>query len=107
MNIQELEVKRDENGFWTHPDVPEWDESVKDCDIVEWLNSRGLELVSVVMFDGDAEEDIHDRYYEAEDNTAVADWVPTKPDLDDSFLLSLHETDNGPIAVFVRKVKQC
>lgn len=100
MSIQEIDVKRDENGFWTHPDMPEWDESVKGGDIVEWLKDRSLELVSVVFFDGDADEKITDRYYEDEDCSAVVEWEPTKPD--DSFLLSLHDSDNGPVAVFVR-----
>ncbi|MGF1905306.1 hypothetical protein [Aliivibrio salmonicida] len=104
MSIQEVDVKRDENGFWTHPDLPYWGEETPISEINLFLEESNLKI-QTVWFDGDAPEDIHGRYYEAEDNSAVADWKPTKPD--DSFLLSLHDTEDGPVAIFASKVKQC
>jgi hypothetical protein len=37
--IQPAEVVRDEYGFWTHPDYPEWDEGTTVKTVHDWYEA--------------------------------------------------------------------
>lgn len=91
-------VVRDEMGFWTHPAWPEQDED--DCVPKSWFADRGLQL-STVDFEGDASEELQAEWF-AEGSADCSAWTPTHPDGEGWFIFSIHDTDDGPICVFVR-----
>ena len=96
--INAVEVKRDNDGFWTHPDFPGWDESVTPEQILSWQLDNNIKLI-VVMFDGDGPSELEDRYFFNEELEALKEWEPTKPD-ENAFLFSIHDTEDGPTAVW-------
>lgn len=96
--FEPVEVVRDDIGMWTHPDYPNWEENVSSDEIKAWLSEHDL-AASVVCFEWDAEEELFERYYEKDDITAVCDWLPTSP-TEDHFLVSIHDTEDGPVAIF-------
>lgn len=98
--IQPATIERDEHGYWTHPDYPEHDEDSPASLFEEWFTSQGLES-ACVLFEDDAPEELQDAWLESGE-ADVEKWQPTTPKGDGWFLLSLHDTENGPVAIFAR-----
>lgn len=94
--ISPSEVIR-ENGFWTHYDLPDFGERVsfEKGNFKDWLDSNGIRVVIVPM-DGDADNDLVKSWFEY----GLCDcsfWDPTPP-AENAFLLSIHDTEDGPCA---------
>lgn len=99
--IERVEVLRDEDGYWTHPAYPESeDEGIPKS----WFTERGLEL-TLVEFEYDAPEDIQTAYYEG-GAPDVSKWEPSWPAGQGWFVFSIHDTEDGPICVWVRPIQQ-
>lgn len=94
--IEAAPVARDENGFWCHPDLPKFGESDGD-EYRAWVEHQQLKVHRVDMED-DASDELNRRVMES-DIGATADWTPTSPGAD-WFLLTIHDTDDGPVAWF-------
>ena len=98
--IQPMEVQRDNDGWWTHPDMPEVETSEQ---FNAWQEQQGFQLC-IVMLDGDngeGSEEVYKTYFDG----AVADcsaWQPSKPDGDGWFIVSIHDTEDGPVCLWVR-----
>lgn len=88
---------RDENGWCTHPDLPEWDESESGADVLARIGYEG----DWVFMDGDADEKLVDAYFEDGEPSCAA-WTPTKPEGDGWLLVGIWDTEDGPVALFVR-----
>lgn len=100
IDIKPVDVRRSDNGYWRHPDFPVWDENTNGHVINQWFDDRGLSYY-VSHFQETAGEEQIKAYLSGEGS--ISDWFPKAPK-GDSFLLSIHETDDGPVAVFgVRK----
>ncbi|QBJ01006.1 hypothetical protein Rostov7_00045 [Vibrio phage Rostov 7] len=100
MCIKAQDVKRDEHGFWTHDDFPKFEitefKSSEQWD--KWLKDNKVGF-RVIWFEDDASEDLQDRYFEDSDLKAVAEWNPAC-ESKDAFLISIHDSEDGPLAVF-------
>lgn len=99
MTIQPEQISRDEYGFWTHSQFPDFDgrEIITKEEWDQWCAENNI-TTNVVHFEYDAPEELQDEWYE--DGLCDCNkWEPTKP-VDNAFLLSLHDTDDGPIAIF-------
>ncbi|MGI2021682.1 hypothetical protein [Shewanella glacialipiscicola] len=94
--IQAVTVERDE-GYWTHPDLPEWDEGTPRAECIAWAAANGGDFV-VIWFEADAPENLIERYFDDGD-IDISDWNPVC-DKVGSFLLSIHDTEDGPVALF-------
>lgn len=94
--IQAVTVEREE-GYWTHPDLPEWDEGTPRSECNAWAEANGGEFV-VIWFESDANEELIEHYFDDGD-IDISDWNPVC-DKADSFLLSIHDTEDGPVALF-------
>lgn len=98
--IQPMEVQRDNDGWWTHPDMPEVETSEQ---FNAWQEQQGFQLC-IVMLDGDngeGSEEVYKTYFDG----AVADcsaWQPSKPDGDGWFIVSIHDTEDGPACIWIR-----
>jgi len=100
MAIQPQEVKRCEDGFWTHENFPDFDgaEYPTNEQVDKWLSENSIGIRSF-WFENDAEDSLVERYFEEGDLTACAEWNPTC-ESPGAFLISIHDTEDGPIAVF-------
>lgn len=90
----------DENGYFFHPDIPGEEEG---DDVRAMCRALGFN-VAVVEFEYDAEDNLHDEFYEREDETAVGRWNPGQPDGEGWQLVAKFNTEQGPCAMFVQSL---
>jgi hypothetical protein len=98
--IRHWPVKRDEHGMFQHPDLPDFDEGDGDkCKA--WIAEQGLEVQMVSL--EYADKAIADRYFESHDPDCSY-WDPERPDGEGWFCLAIHDTDDGPVCWWARRV---
>jgi hypothetical protein len=90
------EIKRDEDGWLTHPDYPVCDEGTHAG---KFLEAFGIEVKFVSMDSDDPEG--AERYFEAGEPDCSY-WTPTQPAGDGWILLEIYDTEDGPYAMFGR-----
>lgn len=95
--IQAHLVERDQFGFWTHPNYPDLADNCSSSEAQETLRRLGLELQNVFM-----ESDAARLYDSARSDQRYSEWIPTRPEGAGWFVLSIHDTDNGPVCQYVR-----
>lgn len=95
--IKPAPVERDHYGYWTHPDFPEWDEGTTGGEIDQWFDDHNLHP-EVQWLEHDAPEHVSRRYFE-DGEPHCNDWYP-ESEYDGGFLLSIHDTEDGPVAIF-------
>ena len=95
----------DEMGFFMHPDVPGEDES---DDIATMIRDAGFEFSLVdFYYDGDV-ADVHawrfshDGLTDEDMKSCMDRWNPIPPDGEGWIIVSKHDTEDGPQALFVR-----
>ena len=96
------EVVRDKYGAWTHTAWPQ--DGEENALPVTWFAENGLSY-AIIEFEHDAPEEIHEAYYDLGDPEQCAKWKPSNPDGDGWFIFSIHETDDGPVCVWVRPLQ--
>ena len=99
--ISPAEVTRDENGFWAHPDLPNFDESIEAFE--QWGADNQLQF-SATYFEHDAPEELCDEWF----GNGIPDcsaWEPTNPEGDGWFMLGIWDTDDGPVCSWARYVE--
>jgi len=96
--IRPKPVKRDENGCWWHPDLPEFDEDEIDK-FNEWKERHGLQTTWVEMQD---EVDWEHPYYE-EGWSDFSFWTPQPPAEKGWFTLYICDAEDGPVWVWARR----
>lgn len=97
----DIPVKRDEFGYWTNPEIPDFDEDHKAY--AEWLKSEGLELAHRRL---DEEDETHPSYIKVfeEENPDVSEWNPKPPQGEGWCTFSIHETEDGSVWVWARRI---
>jgi hypothetical protein len=99
--IQRAYVERDAEGWWSHPDyLKEFDEEATSEQLEEWFKAQQLESRLSSMEDEVSGEE-YDSYFETSDCSL---WEPIAPAGDGWFKLSIHDTDDGPVCVWGRRV---
>ena len=96
--IQALLVERDENGFWTHPAWPQ--DGDENAIQKGWFAENGLEYCMVEM-EYDGQEELMEKWV----NEGLCDctaWDPSPAPGDGWFVFSIHDTEDGPVCVWVR-----
>lgn len=96
--IQPLPIERDEFGFWTHP---QWPSAEDELIPYSWFTERGLE-VRETNFEYDAPEELQATWFHDGIPDCTA-WEPTPPGGNGWFIFSIHDADDGPICVWVRR----
>ncbi|MGR3172415.1 hypothetical protein [Vibrio vulnificus] len=97
MSIKPEVITRNEHGYWSHSQYPNWDDSVDVKTMHQWFSDRGL-CFQVVYFENDVSEEKIDRFF-GKGDPDVTHWQPTIPH-PDAFLLSIHDMESGPVAVW-------
>jgi hypothetical protein len=100
----------DDMGYAFHPDIDQFMHSESNDpanDEEAYLDAKRLSEAGFedhfVGFDGDCRDKaIRDRYFEGGDGPIG--WEPSKPDGDGWLLVAIYDTENGPYAMFVRRV---
>ncbi|MNP66760.1 hypothetical protein D3C76_1625040 [compost metagenome] len=94
--IGPVEVVRDADGYWYHPDIPEFDEDAEAWKA--WLEAQGLKVIGWHM-----ESDLEAHPYWDEEACNCLGWEPETPPDDGWFLLGIFDTDNGPYVQWARR----
>lgn len=107
MEIKQLvpaEVVRDDCGFWVHPEVIQYlcqvigdRESMTKQEHEELITHFNINLQRVEM-EWDCPEELSDKYWGDGDTDVVKDWQPTPPNGNGWFLVSVNDTEDGPVA---------
>lgn len=98
--IKPMEPQRGQHGYWTHPDVPDIE---TDAQFKAWQAEHGFQLSIVLLEsdDGIGSEDVRQRYFEEGDSDILA-WQPSKPDGEGWFIVSIHDSEDGPVCLWIR-----
>lgn len=89
---------RDDDGHVWHPALPILDEG---CSLILLLEALGF-MTAIVRMESDCEDDdLLDRVAEGESCLA---WTPTPPTGDGWNLVLIEETEDGPLAAFIRPI---
>lgn len=91
--MKAFEVKRDELGFWTHPQLPIWDEGTSLEHTKAWFAKHGLDCDLVIM-DGE----IGELWGKGEIESCL-EWQPSI-DIEGAFLVGIWDTEDGVVAMF-------
>ncbi|WP_028715664.1 hypothetical protein [Pantoea ananatis] len=103
-NVAEIsahEVVRDRWGHWTHPfyySPPEDREFALPGAFNDWLKANNLKSATSWM-ENEVEERQMNRFWKTGD---CSDWTPAKPPGEGWFTGSIHDTDDGPVCVWLR-----
>ncbi len=103
--IQPVKPQRDACGWWTHPDFPEpadGNEYFAPGEFEAWLEANGVECATRLM-DGEVEPDSPAALAWETLDCDCAAWSPQPPEGEGWFLVSIHDTEDGPCAVWLRR----
>jgi len=92
------EVKRDEQGYWTHPALAR-SGCETSAELSYWLRTNKLQCFVMTMRDEAPEAFAAGFTDEAPD---ARGWIPEPPDDDSWFLGSVHDTGEGPVCYWFR-----
>ena len=104
--ITPVAVELDENGYWEHPAYAACygdRECIPADEYNQWLHEIGMEL-DIVCLEYDVDSITRRRYFDT-GSPDVHDWVPTKPDGEGWFIVSICDTDEGPVCTWMREAK--
>lgn len=112
MEIKQLtpaEIVRDDQGFWAHPALDKYlNKVLGDREFMtESERSSMLNHFNIVLFrkemEWDCSEELADKYWGDGDIDVVKDWQPTPPDGNEWFLISINDTEDGPVAWWAKE----
>lgn len=97
--IGPVPVERDQDGWWEHPGLPDFDED-DHAAFRAWITERRLELRQWLM-ESDLNSDEH--HYWTEESCSCEGWNPESPG-PEWFLLGIFDTEDGPCVSWARRV---
>ena len=95
--IGPVKVARDADGWWDHPDLPDFDEDIEA--FKAWLDAQGLKVLGWHM-----EADVDAQPYFDDDACHCLGWEPETPPAGEWFLLGIFDTEDGPYVQWARRV---
>lgn len=102
--MEAIEVERNEDGHWTHPDYSALfgnREIISPDEFKSFCDKHGIES-SITEMECDNNQTVIDSYFE-DGNPNISGWEPSQPDGDGWFIGSIHDTEDGPLCVWFRK----
>ncbi|MDV7024444.1 MULTISPECIES: hypothetical protein [Atlantibacter] len=102
-HIGPVTVVRDPDGFWTHPRYfnPEGDEASRG-EFGDWLHRHNLTCATCWM-ENDAPPHVMAAWVAG--NGDVSDWHPSMSAGEGWFIGSVHDTEDGPVCVWLREAR--
>ena len=101
------ERNADNLGFWTHPDFFEpanGNEYPAPGEFEAWAKAQGVEVYTLSLDVDPAADDIQAAYEEGDAD--VSGWNPSPPNGEGWFLASVHDTEDGPYSVWLRRTTE-
>ncbi|CAS08945.1 putative prophage protein [Escherichia coli] len=95
--IKEIPVVRDEYGCWTHPEYEKFcdgREYISTEEFNAWMEENNLQYVLCFRDEGCADLDACD--------ADISAWEPERPEGNGWFIGSIHDTEDGPVCVWLR-----
>lgn len=89
------EVVRDKDGWWWHPDVPDFGEGENPAPYLAWVAEQRLELKGWNAGD--------ETYELPEEDAACTAWNPASPG-PEWFLMGIFDTEDGPYVSWARRM---
>lgn len=90
-------VRRDENGWWHHPGIPDFGGTEDPAPFKAWVAEQGLELKT-----WDMDSDLVEHPY-FDGAAHCNDWEPESPG-PEWFLMGIFDTEDGPHVQWARRV---
>ncbi|MDE5179908.1 hypothetical protein [Vibrio fluvialis] len=95
--LQPEPVNRDKYGAWTHSELPNFGESVSYQRLNYWGDDRGISI-DIRHMENEIDEELPEwKAFFKEMSADFSKWDPIPP-TPTSFLISLHDTEDGPCA---------
>jgi hypothetical protein len=109
-NTQELikpaTVERDADGYWSHPGMPDGDDDSESANAFKaWMAEQRLTHQISNLESEDETHPAYHAYYE-EECCGVVGWNPEPLTGNGWFTLSIHDTEDGPMWVWVRRIDE-
>lgn len=95
-------VEKDRLGYWTNAGVPDFNEDENAFNL--WVEQQGLEIHKTSLENENEDNPIFQSYFE-NGNADISGWRP-QPPADDWHILSIHDTEYGPVFVWARRIKK-
>ncbi|MEE5149051.1 hypothetical protein V2J91_23435 [Pseudomonas alliivorans] len=95
--IGPVEVTRDEDGYWYHPGIPDFDED--HAAYKTWLDGQQLKVVGWHM-----DSDLESHPYWEEDAANCLGLEPEAPPEPGWFLLGIFDTEDGPYVQWAKRL---
>lgn len=92
-----VEVLRDKDGWWYHPNVPDFGGGEDPAPYIAWVAEQGLELKGWHSGD-ELDSHIHEPC-----DASCNGWNPMSPG-PEWFLMGIFDTEDGPYAQWARRV---
>lgn len=101
--IRPVTITRDRFGFWTHPHYfqPAGDEATP-AEFGNWLHQHRLSCTTCSMAD-DASPVMNLAWEHG--FTCISEWEPSPPSGSGWFIGSIHDTEDGPVCVWLREAQ--
>lgn len=99
--IKPMEVKRDQYGYWSHPDYLEFcdgREFIPHNEFNHWMDSQGLQWSVTYRDEDEVDPDI--------DGFDLSSWEPESPPGEGWFVGSIHDTEDGAVCIWLRTGEQ-
>lgn len=102
-HIGPVTVVRNPDGFWTHPQYfePENDEARRG-EFGDWLTRHNLTCATCWM-ESDSSPAVIAAWEKG--GSDASKWEPSVPEGEDWFIGSIHDTEDGPICVWLREAQ--
>lgn len=101
--IQHEVVRRDGDGFWSHSLYMaeiDGEPTSQQCD--DWFRTQRLEC-AVISMEADLSCEDYDRIQADNDDYGCVGWEPSHPKSPGWFVLSIHDTEDGPVCIYGRR----
>jgi len=99
--IKPMEVKRDQYGYWSHPDYLAFcdgREFIPSAEFNQWMESQGLQWSVSYRDEEEVEPGI--------DGSDLSSWEPKSPAGEGWFVGSIHDTEDGAVCIWLRTGEQ-
>jgi hypothetical protein len=102
MELIELNVpvERDQDGYWSNPAIPDFDEDVKAYK--DWLAEQCLEIAYKDLENEDEKHPAYQSYFE-EGSPDISMWTPEPPKGEGWHTISIHMHEDGACWVWARR----
>lgn len=96
--VMGVPVVRDAEGHWSHPHFP-FGAAQDEMPLIPVARGLGLEMDGILMDDTNTRDEVMERCRDGN----CSEWEPEPPEGEGWFLVAIHETEDGPAAMWARQ----